>query len=134
MPRGRDIILFQKRQELEIMDVPFTLDEGCQVATLYLRLNNISRNSKCICCPFPKCIDELSTNDRIIINHARVLKDLFRMADSGASVTHIRRELNMGRNYILKCLQNRDTIQNILQAWGDILEKQESRNFVISSC
>ena len=129
----RNLSVIEKKRELGLDIEPFIFDEGCQVATLYLRINNIASDSKCTAnCPFPECIDNLTTNDRKIINRANDLKQLYDLYDQGIPLPLICKQLHINPNDASRYLQNRDKVKILLDEWGEIISSQ-TKNFVIKS-
>lgn len=117
----------KKRTELGLTIEPFTLDNGCQIATLYLRLNNSAKNSKCTECPFPQCIKELPVSDqRVITKQHKIIKIVYDNFDNGVLPIDISKKCKISYNFVRNCLSNRQRIQNLLDKWGNIINGVKS--------
>lgn len=114
----KNAAIIERKKYLDLDIEPFFFDDGCQVATLFLRINNHAQNSTCEQCPFPKCIDELSTEDRKIINRAQDLKKLYNFYDNGLSIVTISQQLHMTISLAHNYIYNRQRIQDLLNRWG----------------
>jgi hypothetical protein len=73
----RTATIGDKRKYLELDIEPFTSEEMCKTASLYLKLCSIKSDNKCTSCPFPCCVIDLPIRYKQRIGQAKTIDDLF---------------------------------------------------------
>lgn len=105
--------------------LPYYTDNGCQTATLYLRILNKHENAQCTACPLPQCIDDLDYYDKKVLNQSKELREIFNLYDNGINIKALAKRFKINYIYIDNCIKNRENIQSLLDRWSDILQTQE---------
>jgi hypothetical protein len=109
----------------------YAKDRGCSVATLYLRLIKVSKNSFCRECPFPICTRDLGNADKRIIKKAKLIRNIYYACDKGYTTKQIAHKFQIKYYTCREVINNRDRINKLLDDWQEVIQTQEKYNAVL---
>jgi hypothetical protein len=102
---------------------PFTFDKGCRTATLFLQITIDRRHeSRCLACPFPNCIEQMSEMQKNFLNASAKIRGLYLLYDQGLPLLQIIKDIGIDYKFSVDCLKYRAQIIILLDTWKEIVK------------
>jgi hypothetical protein len=102
-------------------------DKGCDLATQFLiRKTGISKKqSKCVECPFVKCLAEIPSSEKVLLKHTPKIRSLYTCLDKGMDIDQAIKLFNISKATLIYWKRNREKIEEKLLKLEILLTTEE---------